>query len=180
MISAPDRWYPLTTHGENLITMVRHNTSGCLYAPMYIHIFPLHHTNAVETMPAFTHCSDKIRWLRQQHNLSMKEVADFIGIYGSTYRNYENSQRDYYPIPVMTKLAEFYQLPVEELLDEYNHFLQGQRQLLKDHRNHLNMTQKQFAQSLNIPLPQLKKWERGTARVSKESWQSHFQNNKQQ
>ena len=100
----------------------------------------------------------------------MKEVADFLGIDRSTYRSYENSKRDHYPLPLLDKLAQLYALPVEDLLDDYNLFLRRQTDLLKEKRTALSLSQRQFAERLDIPPSMLKKWERGAVRISKKLW----------
>lgn len=61
-----------------------------------------------------------------------KDVADYIGIDPRTYSKYEEYGRDQYPISSMSRLAELYDIPLEELLDDYHLFLlRGQAEQLK-------------------------------------------------
>lgn len=62
-----------------------------------------------------------------------KEVAEQIGISRGHYIDYEVGYVDYYPKEVVDRLADFYHIPVEDLLDEYNLFLyKGQGKMLKE------------------------------------------------
>ena len=123
-----------------------------------------------------TEIADKLRWYRYQHALMQKEVAEQIGIDRNTYIHYEEYGRDYYPIEHMEKLAELYDVPVEELLDGYNLFLyKGQGEQIQKLRLGLGITQKQYAERLGVPLDHLKKWEQNRVRIFKSTWEKYFQ-----
>ena len=89
-----------------------------------------------------------------------------------TYHSYEEIGRDYYPIESMEKIAQLFEIPLEELLDEYNLFLyHGQGQQLRAMRAARNMTQSEYAQRLGVPLGNLKEWEKKQIRIVKSTWQ---------
>ena len=122
-----------------------------------------------------TEIADKLRWYRYQHALMQKEVAEQIGIDRNTYIHYEEYGRDYYPIEHMEKLAELYDVPVEELLDGYNLFLyKGQGEQIQKIRQGLGLTQKQYAQRLGVSFDNLRKWEQNRVRIYKLTWEKHF------
>ena len=122
-----------------------------------------------------TEIADKLRWYRYQHALMQKEVAEQIGIDRNTYIHYEEYGRDYYPIEHMEKLAELYDVPVEELLDGYNLFLyKGQGEQIQKIRQGLGLTQKQYAERLGVPLDNLRKWEQNRVRIYKSTCEKHF------
>ena len=122
-----------------------------------------------------TEIADKLRWYRYQHALMQKEVAEQIGIDRNTYIHYEEYGRDYYPIEHMEKLAELYDVPVEELLDGYNLFLyKGQGEQIQKIRQGLGLTQKQYAQRLGVSFDNLRKREQNRARIYKSTWEKHF------
>ena len=50
--------------------------------------------------------------------LMQKEVAEQIGISRGHYIDYEVGYVDYYPKEVVDRLADFYHIPVEDLLDD--------------------------------------------------------------
>ena len=78
-----------------------------------------------------------------------REVADHLGIDRTTYIHYEENERDYYPIQHMEKLADLYDVPVTELLDEYNLFLYGnQGRKIRTQRTSLGMIREQYAKAL--------------------------------
>ena len=77
-----------------------------------------------------TEIADKLRWYRYQKGLRQRDVADYAGIDRSTYIHYEEEGRGYYPKEHMEKLAELFEVPLEDLLDDYNLFLlRGRRKL---------------------------------------------------
>ena len=122
-----------------------------------------------------TEIADKLRCYRYQHALLQKEVAEHISIDRSTYIHYEEYGRDYYPIEHMEKLAELYDVPVEELLDEYNLFLyKGQGEQIRKIRQGLGLTQKQYAEQLGVPPGTLTQWEQNRVRIFKSTWEKHF------
>lgn len=75
----------------------------------------------------------------------------------------------------MEKLAELYDVPVEELLDGYNLFLyKGQGEQIQKIRQGLGLTQKQYAQRLGVSFDNLRKWEQNRVRIYKSTWEKHF------
>ena len=63
---------------------------------------------------------DRLRWCRHHMGLMQKEVADLIGITRGHYIDFEVGYVDHYPKEIVDKLAELYQVPVDDLLDDYN------------------------------------------------------------
>jgi DNA-binding transcriptional regulator YiaG len=75
----------------------------------------------------------------------------------------------------MEKLADLYDVPVTELLDEYNLFLYGnQGQKIRTQRISLGMTREQYAKALGVPVGTLKKWEGNRVRIAKDTWKKSF------
>lgn len=154
-----------------MVIMARNDTTQINYAPLYIHSFKLQPKQILKCLNPQT-VSDKLCFYRLQKGLLQKEVADFAGIDRRTYSHYEKSDRDYYPIENMEKLAELYGVPVTELLDEYNLFLyNGQGKQIKALRERKNITQKNFAELLGVTLGMVKKWEQEKSRISKREWE---------
>lgn len=122
-----------------------------------------------------TEIADKLRWYRYQKGLRQRDVADYIGIDRSTYIHYEEAGRDYYPQDHMKKLAELFEVPMEDLLDEYNLFLlRGQSKQIKALRMQRDLTQKAYAQELGVPLQKYKRWETGAVQIFKSTWERYF------
>lgn len=150
--------------------------------PMYIHTIRLlkpstnregEKFNLLYTNPAdITNISDKLKYYRYQKSLHQKDVAAYIGMDRGTYGDYEDNQRDYYPIENMHKIAKLFGVPVTELLDDYNLFLyNGQGQQVKKIRKSLHLTQTQFAQRLGVQTAMVKRWEQGKVRMFKGTWE---------
>ena len=57
----------------------------------------------------------RIRDLREDHDLTQKEVAAYLHIKQNTYSQYENGQRQL-PIPSLIALAKFYNTSTDYLL----------------------------------------------------------------
>ncbi len=165
--------------------MTRHTLEGVVYAPFYLHSFPLvlPHTlveaekfNLRYTDPSqIETTADKLRWYRYRNGLLQRDVADYAGIDRSTYSGYEEVGRDYYPIEQMKRIAELYAISVTALLDEYNTFLyHGQGHQIKTLRQSKGMTQSAFSEHLGMPIGTLKGWEQGKAQISKATWSRLF------
>ena len=122
-----------------------------------------------------TEIADKLRWYRYRKALLQKDVADYIGIDPKTYSKYEEYGRDQYPISSMSRLAELYEIPLEELLDDYHLFLlRGQAEQLKTLRESKKLTQKEFAELIGISLGKYKHWEKGKVQISRSNWKKYF------
>ena len=166
---------------DRMIIMSRYANEVVTYAPLYIHSFRLiaaqkmvdaEKFNIRYTSPTqIDNTPDKLRWYRYQKGLLQKEVATYVGIDRVTYSRYEEGECDYYPIPMMDKLAELFDVSVVSLLDEYNLFLYyGQGTQIKMMRELREMSIRQYAQQLGIHAANLKRWENDEVRITKKSW----------
>ena len=180
-----EKWRPFCHICDEWYVMISNLSGKIRLAPLEILRFPLlaprklldaQKFNIRYTDPSqITEIADKLRWYRYQHALMQKEVAEQIGIDRNTYIHYEEYGRDYYPIEHMEKLAELYDVPVEELLDGYNLFLyKGQGEQIQKIRQGLGLTQKQYAQRLGVSFDNLRKWEQNRVRIYKSTWEKHF------
>lgn len=161
--------------------MSRYTNNAVAYAPFYIHSFRLIATYKVVEAEQFNirypsptqidNTPDKLRWYRYQKGLLQKEVATAIGVDRTTYCGYEEGEHDYYPIPMMDKLAKLFDISVISLLDEYNLFLYyGQGEQIKRMRELREMTIREYAQHLGIYASNLRRWENNETRITKKSW----------
>lgn len=152
---------------------------------MYIHSFPLlapHHLLESEKFnirfsdpSQITEIADKLRWLRYRKALLQREIADLIGIDRGTYIRYEEYGHDYYPLEHMTKLAELYEIPVTDLLDDFNLFLYNdQGKQIRAKRMQLGLSRKEYAKILGVHPGSLEKWELNTVRIFKSTLEKHF------
>ena len=122
-----------------------------------------------------TEIADKLRWYRYQKGLRQRDAADYAGIDRSTYIHYEEAGRDFYPKEHMEKLAELFEVPLEDLLDDYNLFLlRGQGAQIKAMRQRLGLTQKAYAAQLGVLLQKFKRWEQGNVQIFKSTWEKYF------
>lgn len=53
--------------------------------------------------------------LREDHDLTQKAVAEYLGIQPNVYRRYEKGIRDF-PLEILIKLADFYHVSIDYLL----------------------------------------------------------------
>ncbi len=60
-------------------------------------------------------CYRRIRDLREDHDLTQREVADRLGMLQPQYFRYEQGYRDI-PTDILIRLAEMYQVSVDYLL----------------------------------------------------------------
>ena len=59
-------------------------------------------------------CYQRIRDLREDADKTQSEIADELGMWLNTYRNYETGQREP-PFCVMIKLAKYYNVSLDYL-----------------------------------------------------------------
>ena len=105
-----------------------------------------------------------------------KEVAEHIGISEDQYTHYETGYAACIPKEMADKLAVFYQIPVDDLLDDYNLFLYyGQGQALLKHRQKLGMKKKPYARLLGVEPNLYRMWESEKKQVSRKSWEKYLQ-----
>ena len=122
-----------------------------------------------------TEIADKLRWYRYQKGFRQRDAADYAGIDRSTYIHYEEAGRDFYPKEHMEKLAELFEVPLEDSLDDYNLFLlRGQGAQIKAIRQRLCLTQKAYAAQLGVPLQKFKRWEHGNVQIFKSTREKYF------
>lgn len=130
---------------------------------------------AVPDFSEITEMADKLRWLRYQKGLRQRDVADYAGIDRSTYVHYEEYGKDLYPLEHMERIAQLFEVPVESLLDDYNLFLRnGQGKQIKAIRMKLGLTQKEYADKLDVSLGSLKQWEQNRKQIFKSTWEKYF------
>ena len=115
--------------------------------------------------------AEKLRWLRCQRNLFQIEVADYAGLERSTYIGYEEGTRDSYPLDKLALIAELFQVPVDDLLDEYNRFLARQEEEVRAIRRASGLSQEGFAGMLGVSESAVQRWESEKARMTKGMWE---------
>ena len=83
-----------------------------------------------------TNPSDRMRWCRYSLGLLQKDVASMVGMEEWLYQDLEsgNFRRSFSP-EVADKLADFYSIPVKDLLDDYALFFhRGGGAFLREYR----------------------------------------------
>ena len=159
---------------------------GTLFAPLCLHSFRLPLACRASETKKFPHpggsyaqavtVPERLRWLRHHFGLLQKEAAAQAGIPLPRYIDMETGACTHYPAAVMDKLAALYQVPVEELLDEYNLFLyKGQARQIIALREKLGLSRTAFARQFGISERSLRAWESGEKVISKRCWERYFQ-----
>ena len=139
-VSFEAKWRLLARVGVRCYILISNVSGAVKVAPLQILQFPVILPHKFQDAEKFnlqfsdfseiTETADKLRWLRYQKGLRQRDVADYAGIDRSTYIHYEEGGRDYYPKEHMEKLAELFEVTLEDLLDNYNLFLlRGRRKL---------------------------------------------------
>ena len=155
------------------------------YTPLFLHSFRLiaprklleaqQLNRRYHRYEEINNVQDRIRWCRHRMGLMQKEVADRIGLSRQDYIGYEIGYYDYYPKEVVDKLAALFEIPVEDLLDDYNRFLRyGQGRAIREYREQNGLKKKQFARLLKVEPHTLLIWETEQKRMIKGSWEKYF------
>ena len=156
-----------------------------MYAQLYIHSFRLlqphtlveaekfNITNSDPTQLIST--ADKLRYYRYERALLQRDVADYAGIDRSTYSSYEENCRDHYPLDKLSIIAELLEVPLLELLDEYNRFLyNGQGWQIRALRESMGLSRSEFAASYGVDSSTVRKWEQDKVVIFKSTWEKLF------
>lgn len=61
----------------------------------------------------------RLKELREDRDLTQREIADFLHVKQNTYCQYENKNREI-PIDMIIKLASFYGVSIDYLLSQTN------------------------------------------------------------
>lgn len=151
---------------------------------MYIHSFRPTRTRieaaavrATQTDPAkLTTTADKLRYYRSLKGLQQKDVADHVGLYRGTYAGYEDpTARDYYPLDKLGPIADLLEVPLSDLLDDYNRFLfNGQGAQVKMLRESQGLSRREFADRLGIWPSTVRDWETESVRLTSTTWRKLF------
>ena len=167
--SKDPQWRILAKVSENIYILCSTSDGYVRYAPMYIHSFRLIAPRKLLEAQLFNqqyqnyedipNVPDRLRWCRHHMGLMQKEVAELIGISRGHYIDFEVGYIDHYPKEIVDKLAALYQIPVDDLLDDYNRFLyKGQGKLIREYRESLGLKKKQFARLMGIEPNSLRAW----------------------
>lgn len=115
-------------------------------------------------------CFEKVRYLREEQELTQKEIGNFLGVDHSTYASWERG-RDLFPLKQLLILANFYHVNIDYITDispqknyqkeerKINKELMAQR--LRIIRKENNLTQMELAQKLNTSHSAISDYERG-------------------
>ena len=165
---------------------IYHNTEkGIQKTILFIHTFHVFTHRNLSEAQAFlnTHptpdtlitVADKLRYYRFTHELLQKDIAEIVHICRNTYASYEDDARISYDIEVMKRIAEYYKIPVTNLLDDYNLFLYEQPGLkLKQLRKSYHITQKTLSEFMHVQRNTIMEWEKGYHTMSFETYHLLF------
>lgn len=118
---------------------------------------------------------DRLRFCRHKLGLMQKEVAQIVGIARSTYINLETGNHNGFDKTVADKLSKLYNIPVYDLLDDYNRFIAvGQGKLIREHRESLNLGKRPFARLVGVDANMIRLWESERKQISLKSWEKYF------
>ena len=184
-VSFEAKWRLLARVGVRCYILISNVSGAVKVAPLQILQFPVILPHKFQDAEKFnlqfsdfseiTETADKLRWLRYQKCLRQRDVADYAGIYRSTYIHYEEYGKDFYSPEHMEKIAQLFEVPVDTLLDDYNLFLRnGQGNQIKAIRMKLGLTQREYADKLGVSLGNLKHWEQNRKQIFKSTWEKYF------
>ncbi|MCL1786998.1 MAG: helix-turn-helix domain-containing protein [Defluviitaleaceae bacterium] len=180
------KWRVFCDLGRHLFAMVCHSNSGVKFAPLYVYSFPFLRPHFLadaekvnignDSPEKFDTVADKLRYYRHKKGLLQREVADYVGVERTTYSAYEECKREYYPLDVLERIANHFEVDVVGLLDGYHTFLRnGQARQVKALRVQMNLTQADFATRFAVTKDQIKGWEQGRVRMAKKFWEIIFE-----
>ncbi len=116
--------------------------------------------------------AERLQYYRNKKSMLQKDVAKAVGINRSTYISYENPAHDQYPLHILEKIADLYDVNVTALLDDYNSFLySGQAEQIKGLRTATGLTQHKFGALFGVSSRTVRGWENDKIMISKRVWE---------
>ena len=98
-----------------------------------------------------------------------------MGMSKNVYKSIEEGSTQHIQREMAEQLAQFYDVPVMDFLDEFNQFLHdGQAKRIRAYRESLKMGKKPFARKMGIPVRCLQEWESGRKVISIKCWERYF------
>ena len=178
-------WRILDRLSGDLYVLCQTQNSHVRYAPLYIISFVLCASRRIlETTQFHQHyrryeeienVTDRLRWLRHSKGLMQVEIADQVGMSHHVYKAIERGVTQHIEPEKVERLAQFYDVPVTDLLDEFSRFLyDGQAVRIRAYRESMGLGKKQFAREMGIPIRCLQEWESGRKVISIKCWERHF------
>ena len=174
-------WRILERFSADLYLISRTRDSHVRYAPLYIHRFPLcaprkrPATREQRRYEQIQSVPDRLRWLRHSRGLTQKEVAAKIGMSYHVYKAIEEGTTRQISAEMRNKLAQFYDVAAEDLIDAFNRFLlDGQANRIRTIRRKTGLSQREFARQKGIPVQGLEAWENEKRAITYKSWEKYF------
>lgn len=131
----------------------------------------LHLTIPFEEKPKTNLPGDNLRYYRQRKQMTTRHIAEKLDIVPATVTMYENGKQ---PIPydVAVKLADILEIEASLLYDDFSRFLAvPYTEALKSVRTALGLSQKAFAEQIEIAPGYYYKLEGGNRRPSRKIYQ---------
>lgn len=131
----------------------------------------LHLTIPFEEKPKTNLPGDNLKYYRQRKQMTTRQLAEKLDIVPSTVAMYENGK---HPIPydVANKLADVLKIEVSLLYDDFSRFLAvPYTEALKSVRTALGLSQRAFAEQMEIVPSYYYKLEEGNRRPSRKVYQ---------
>lgn len=171
------KWNIYKKYEDGFTVIYRKTRKGVKYAPVYCLRIPLIPTNlpAAERFlrlnpdpDKLKRTADKIRFYRYQKKVLISDLASYVPLDRKTMSHYECAERKHYSMESLERIAEYLEVPVQKLLDDYTRFIYyGQGKTLKIYRKKYGMCQGDFAQKLKVSKSTIQKWEREEKCMSK-------------
>ena len=131
----------------------------------------LHLTLPFEEKPKTNLPGDNLRYYRQRKQMTTRQIAEKLDIVPATVMMYENGKHPT-PYDVAVKLADILEIEASLLYDDFSRFLAvPYTEVLKSVRTALGLSQKAFAEQIEIVPGYYYKLEGGNRRPSRKIYQ---------
>lgn len=176
-------WHLLNQISNNFYVLSKtNNAHGIKYALVYVFNFRVvyPHWNTKAEMLFYKYpdpskiptVAEHLQYYRHKKSLLQKDVAKAVEIDRTTYTSYENINHRNYPLNILQKIANLFEIDIVALLDDYNYFLyNGQAKQILDKRKSLGLTQYRFGELYGVSVRTVRGWEKNRIQISKKVWE---------
>lgn len=176
-------WHLLNQISNNFYVLSKTNNAYSIkYALVYVFNFRVvyPHWNTKAEMLFYKYpdpskiptVAERLQYYRHKKSLLQKDVAKAVEIDRTTYISYENINHRNYPLNILQKIANLFEIDIVALLDDYNYFLyNGQAKQILDKRKSLGLTQYRFGELYGVSVRTVRGWEKNRIQISKKVWE---------
>ena len=131
----------------------------------------LHAVESISPLPDTATVGQRIRYWREKRCMTQKHLCELTGLNRYSIIHYENDTVDI-ELDDLKKIASALKIKADKLFDDYYRFLDYPYPVkVREIRQQLKLSQREFGAMLGVQKRAVGCWERGVTRVQRKTWE---------